>query len=631
MEIVLGLDGGGTKTEIALVARDGQVVRFLAGPGLDPMAGDWEARLAAMATGLGPVRAAVLGLPYFSEVAEISARQQAVASRLFGTAAQVRNDVDVAFEGALGGQDGVLILAGTGSMAWARGAAGTARAGGFGDAFGDEGSANWIGRIALNLVSRHLDGPAAVGEFCARDPGGAGDCGRGPDRLDLWGGIGAGRDRAGRTSCRGAGGRGQCRGDRAFAPVRARAGAAGPGGGAGGRGGGRTLELRRGCAGQPQPAQHGGRCAGDRAGGTRAAAGRWRGIGGGTGGGLGCRGRVSGPVGHSAAKGGKERDCMMMSVTETVIRDQFPWWEAALAMEVPRLAAGTVVVTGCGTSYYLAQTLACAYNAAGAAGDCGAGGGMGAATGELSGRYARHSGDRPVAVGHHDRNRAGHRGQPQARGWPTFAVSCVPDVEILQAADRGLYVPTDPREGIVMSVSASLMLLAGLRMVGIALAPTVVRAAEAGLRQIAAAVAAADRAAALSSIWAPGRTYGIATEGGLKLQEMSISYSQSFHPMEYRHGPISLIDDGSLRGDALFRRHTGRRGAGGGGLQAKGARVIGFGGPGDLSIAIAESGPGFGLACLPALQMLGEMVALSKGINSEAPRHLTKVVVLDNG
>ena len=162
---VLGLDGGGTKTEIALADRSGRVERRV-GPGLDPMAGpEWEGRLAAMVAGVGEVQAAVLGLPYFSEVAEISARQEAVARRLLGPMARVRNDVDVAFEGAMGGRDGVLILSGTGSMAWARGARGTARAGGFGDAFGDEGSAHWIGCQALNLVSRHLDGRRRAAGF----------------------------------------------------------------------------------------------------------------------------------------------------------------------------------------------------------------------------------------------------------------------------------------------------------------------------------------------------------------------------------------------------------------------------------------------------------------------------------
>ena len=106
------------------------------------------------------------------------------------------------------------------------------------------------------------------------------------------------------------------------------------------------------------------------------------------------------------------------------------------------------------------------------------------------------------------------------------------------------------------------------------------------------------------------------------MQEMSLSYSQSFHPMEYRHGPVSLIDERSVV-VMIYSADTGVEEARlVAELQAKGAKVIGFGGAGDVRIAAT------GLACLPALQMLGEMVALQKGINSEAPRHLTKVVVL---
>jgi len=70
----------------------------------------------------------------------------------------VMNDVAVAFHGALAGAEGVLVLAGTGSMAWARGPLGVQRTGGWGHLFGDEGSAHWIGRAALALASQHLDG-----------------------------------------------------------------------------------------------------------------------------------------------------------------------------------------------------------------------------------------------------------------------------------------------------------------------------------------------------------------------------------------------------------------------------------------------------------------------------------------
>lgn len=163
---VLGLDSGGTKTIAVVADPSGQVVTMAFCEGLDPTAGGgWEAALATLIAPLGNVAAATLGLPFHGEIKDISARQIAIARALLGPRAQVLNDVAVAFEGALGGQDGALILAGTGSMAWARGVLGTCRIGGWGDAFGDEGSAYWIGREALGLVSKHLDGRRPAADF----------------------------------------------------------------------------------------------------------------------------------------------------------------------------------------------------------------------------------------------------------------------------------------------------------------------------------------------------------------------------------------------------------------------------------------------------------------------------------
>jgi len=310
----------------------------------------------------------------------------------------------------------------------------------------------------------------------------------------------------------------------------------------------------------------------------------------------------------------------MPTLTETVIRDQFPFWHDALAMPVPHLKAGTVVVTGCGSSYYLAQSLACACNAHGQRA-------IAVPGAEWARRPQSYLAD-PSDILVLGLSRSGTTTETvqavevsRRRGWPTFAVSCAPDVAILQAAEAGLYVPTDGREGIVMSVSASLMLLAGLKLFGIAVPEAVVGVAEAALVQVAAADTLLQGRTHFVYLGA-GANYGIAAEGSLKLQEMSISYSQSFHPMEYRHGPISLIDDRSLVVMIYSPDTAGEEAKVVAEVQAKGARVIGFGGPGDVRIEAA------GLACLPALQMLGEMVALQKGINSEAPRHLTKVVVL---
>lgn len=165
---VLGVDGGGTKTIAVVVDPAGNVLAHKRTEGLDPTTGPgWEAILTTLSAAFGPLKAAVLGLPFHGEVSEISARQNAVTTALFGPRATVLNDVAVAFEGALGGTDGVLVLAGTGSMAWARGPLGTHRVGGWGDVFGDEGSAHWIGREALGRISHNLDGRRDNSRFAA--------------------------------------------------------------------------------------------------------------------------------------------------------------------------------------------------------------------------------------------------------------------------------------------------------------------------------------------------------------------------------------------------------------------------------------------------------------------------------
>ena len=110
---------------------------------------------------LPSVRSAVFGLPFHGEIEAISAEQIRVARDLMPIEPVVDNDVRIAFDGAFAGEAGALILAGTGSMAWASLAGPDdphVRVGGWGDAFGDEGSAFWIGREALAATSRELDG-----------------------------------------------------------------------------------------------------------------------------------------------------------------------------------------------------------------------------------------------------------------------------------------------------------------------------------------------------------------------------------------------------------------------------------------------------------------------------------------
>ena len=78
------------------------------------------------------------------------------------------NDVELAFRGAFPDADGILVLSGTGSMAMGQGPQGLVRVGGWGDLFGDEGSAFWIGRIGLQRASQMRDGRIADTGFADR-------------------------------------------------------------------------------------------------------------------------------------------------------------------------------------------------------------------------------------------------------------------------------------------------------------------------------------------------------------------------------------------------------------------------------------------------------------------------------
>jgi glucosamine kinase len=84
---------------------------------------------------------------------------QALASREIAEEIVVHPDFSVALDDAFGEGPGVLLISGTGSVAFGRSPAGViARCGGWGPVCGDEGSGAWIGRRALSVVTASADG-----------------------------------------------------------------------------------------------------------------------------------------------------------------------------------------------------------------------------------------------------------------------------------------------------------------------------------------------------------------------------------------------------------------------------------------------------------------------------------------
>jgi glucosamine--fructose-6-phosphate aminotransferase (isomerizing) len=213
-------------------------------------------------------------------------------------------------------------------------------------------------------------------------------------------------------------------------------------------------------------------------------------------------------------------------------------------------------------------------------------------------------------------------------GRETIGITCFSDSTLSRLADRVISTTTHPEEGIVMTASASLMLVMAMRYAGYSVGPEVSQAARDLLNRFCDKDLPELSSRSHFVFLGGGALCGIAAEGGLKLQEMSCSFTQSYHPLEYRHGPVSLADQ---RTAVVFLYHPDTRDEEeqlADELRAKGAFVVGFGGKGDLSFEVDVAPDALGLVYLPSLQMLGERVAELRGLDTASPRHLTKVVVL---
>jgi len=171
----LGVDGGGTKTAFVLADDAGHVLAThhegslyhpeigLAGVLATLQRGAARVTHAA-GMSAGALAGAWVGLPAFGEDSRLQASLEALPGQAFpGIAVACGNDLECSHAGALGGADGISLVAGTGSMTWGTWQGRSTRCGGWGEIFGDEGSAYWIAREGLALFSRMSDGRAERG------------------------------------------------------------------------------------------------------------------------------------------------------------------------------------------------------------------------------------------------------------------------------------------------------------------------------------------------------------------------------------------------------------------------------------------------------------------------------------
>lgn len=164
---VLGIDAGGTKTVCLLADAEGRVLSEARGGGANLQAsGELEVEKvlhAVMETALGDhdvqPAAICLGIAGVDRESDAAAVRGIMRRIGFKARTLVVNDALIALVAGAGEQPSVVIVAGTGSIAYGRDAtARAARSGGWGYVLGDEGGGFWIGRAALNAVVRQYDG-----------------------------------------------------------------------------------------------------------------------------------------------------------------------------------------------------------------------------------------------------------------------------------------------------------------------------------------------------------------------------------------------------------------------------------------------------------------------------------------
>jgi N-acetylglucosamine kinase-like BadF-type ATPase len=181
VRIFAGIDGGGTRTRLALADEDGAVLSYAEAGcccyldrGLEQARMEleqlWQAAWRKRREPLRPADALFMGMGSILSTTEAQTNCELAVSLHFVRAANVRadNDAHSALVGGLLGQPGILLISGTGSACFGRNEQGQSwRAGGWGYRLNDIGSAYGLGLSAMVAVTRAADGRGQLTQLTA--------------------------------------------------------------------------------------------------------------------------------------------------------------------------------------------------------------------------------------------------------------------------------------------------------------------------------------------------------------------------------------------------------------------------------------------------------------------------------
>jgi glucosamine--fructose-6-phosphate aminotransferase (isomerizing) len=127
-----------------------------------------------------------------------------------------------------------------------------------------------------------------------------------------------------------------------------------------------------------------------------------------------------------------------------------------------------------------------------------------------------------------------------------------------------------------------------------------------------------------------GVRYGLACEANLKMKEMTLTHSEPFHFLEFRHGPMSMISDSTLVIGMLSEANHAHEKKVLDEMAQLGSRTLSLGeADAEISFACGLSEAIRNVLHLPVLQLMAYYRSLKKGFNPDRPNNLTAVVELD--
>jgi glucosamine--fructose-6-phosphate aminotransferase (isomerizing) len=232
----------------------------------------------------------------------------------------------------------------------------------------------------------------------------------------------------------------------------------------------------------------------------------------------------------------------------------------------------------------------------------------------------------------------------RAAGGPVLTLSAYPGRELTMLGNANLVLPSAQEQSIAQTRAFTTLYLAAVALAAFRARDEALWASLQRLPSLLARLF--DRHAAMLTalgedlsidrfyFLGSGPRYGLASEVSLKMKEMTLSHSEPFYTLEFRHGPKSMVGPGTLVYGLLSEAHRAQERAVLEEMRALGGRILTAGErDSDISFLAGPGEPPLGEAAasllyVPVGQVIALARALAKGLDPDHPTNLDAVVVL---